>query len=469
MNVTTKPLFPLFRVLASILRAGYRPRIAIVEVNPALCVKSPYSTSFMNEFSTVSSEPLLMNHPKTTQEIGWNGKSRHFGANPSAFSMLAEAYGYEMVYCERCGVNCFLVLKSAMQPLMNGNVIPSLHTSFTTPYACHVKTMRHPFTVRDVVDVDEDKAKIAIRMNPTLLSKIMGANFTVQDLEDARYNCHSGANLRGFDWCFFLFAFPGACSAFPSPEMTTDVRVDTETSCDVAAKGIAAFHSGHFDIARAAFETVLGIGHTEERARAQLLRPCSSRRRAEDSCAQRAHMRYNLAVSLLRLGLWHEAKAAVSRARHWLEHDERIEALHRYLDLIVVDTDSDSLSVSSSEPIASTSEIASNIETKVDKIMKSILHTKSQFNTNGLPATGDDSSNGRNGPDFSGSESLAALLDFASMSYELPAEPESVIFVAGSGACDDHKAQFAQVSSDFRIHPDELRHMASEVAAVRFF
>ena len=104
-----------FWVLAELLAGGYRPRIVTVEVNPTLCVNRQKVT--MREFSRLNNLPLTVGHPNMTNmngpRYGFDG-SRYYGANPKAFQVLGRKFGYEMLYCERCSVNCFLVLRSEL-------------------------------------------------------------------------------------------------------------------------------------------------------------------------------------------------------------------------------------------------------------------------------------------------------------------------------------------------------------------
>ena len=78
-----------------------------------------------------------------------------------------------MVYCERCGVNCFLVLRSELRKgyspgnsagmnanngLQSYDGLASGSASFVTPYACHSREVRHPFV--DLKDVALDNGKL---------------------------------------------------------------------------------------------------------------------------------------------------------------------------------------------------------------------------------------------------------------------------------------------------------------------
>jgi len=101
-------------VLVRLLRDGlYRPRIIIVETNPTICMSNPKDRKGFNMCNSV---PLTVSHPALSPPGTMWDLTRYSGANPKAFATIAKMFGYEMVYCERCGVNCFLVLASELPP-----------------------------------------------------------------------------------------------------------------------------------------------------------------------------------------------------------------------------------------------------------------------------------------------------------------------------------------------------------------
>lgn len=120
-----------FWILAEILAKGqYRPRIIVVEVNPTLGVSN---TRMQWQFHEVNSYPLTVPHPFTVNQSVWD-RTRFSGANPSAMKLLGNHFDYEMVYCESCGVNCFLVHKSELDKIhsCSGNFPPP-----TVHYPCY--------------------------------------------------------------------------------------------------------------------------------------------------------------------------------------------------------------------------------------------------------------------------------------------------------------------------------------------
>mmetsp|Transcript_7896 Transcript_7896/g.11770 ORF Transcript_7896/g.11770 Transcript_7896/m.11770 type:complete len:460 (+) Transcript_7896:21-1400(+) len=101
-------------ILARILGAGgYRPRVIIAEVNPTLGVAGP---SLRYLFHEANALPLVVHHPASTNQTMWDF-TRYCGGNPKAFQKLGRRFGYEMVYCENCGVNCFLIDRTELQAI----------------------------------------------------------------------------------------------------------------------------------------------------------------------------------------------------------------------------------------------------------------------------------------------------------------------------------------------------------------
>ena len=120
-----------FWILAEILNKGrYRPRIIVVEVNPTLGARS-----LKHDFHESNSHPLSVPHPHTMNQTMWD-MTRYFGANPRAFQVLGGLFGYEMVYCETCGVNCFLVLRSELSDIPACTGALPLPLPFV-PYPCY--------------------------------------------------------------------------------------------------------------------------------------------------------------------------------------------------------------------------------------------------------------------------------------------------------------------------------------------
>lgn len=112
-------------ILAKILAIGYKPRIIVAEVNPTIGLRE---TELKPYFSEINFLPLTVTHPNNSMQSVWD-MTRYSGANPAAYHLLAQHAGYELVYCESCGVNCFLVLKSEMPKECQNAFFPVPHVS----------------------------------------------------------------------------------------------------------------------------------------------------------------------------------------------------------------------------------------------------------------------------------------------------------------------------------------------------
>eukprot|EP01060_Flectonema_neradi_P012574 TRINITY_DN19358_c0_g1_i1.p1 TRINITY_DN19358_c0_g1~~TRINITY_DN19358_c0_g1_i1.p1 ORF type:complete len:474 (+),score=94.08 TRINITY_DN19358_c0_g1_i1:105-1424(+) len=85
-----------FWILRSILDAGYRPRVIIVEVNA--------------KWATDVSLVIPPSDQVPGMAVGGRcGFTDWFGSSVAAYHKMAECYGYQMIYCDRSGVNCFMV------------------------------------------------------------------------------------------------------------------------------------------------------------------------------------------------------------------------------------------------------------------------------------------------------------------------------------------------------------------------
>ena len=176
-----------FWMLAELLAASdtYRPRIIVVEVNPTLCLNK--ERVMMREYARLNSLPLTVGHPNQTlvngPRYGFDG-SRYFGANPRAFQVLGRRFGYEMVYCERCAVNCFMVLKKALPAACGTLRFPFPHV----PYPCFASDARassqqtrdqhtwHGLYGGHTVDTQQ---RSVVRIDDALLKRLVHRNLTI--------------------------------------------------------------------------------------------------------------------------------------------------------------------------------------------------------------------------------------------------------------------------------------------------
>lgn len=150
-------------ILARLLGVGqYRPRVIIVEVNPTLGISSP---SLRYHFHEANSFPLVVPHPSSTTQRVWD-LSRFAGANPIAYQALGNAFGYDMVYCESCGVNCFLVLREELPSSCNTHDGISKFTALPkVPYPCYGSTSHN--YIGHIVDAQH---RLPLLITPELLA-----------------------------------------------------------------------------------------------------------------------------------------------------------------------------------------------------------------------------------------------------------------------------------------------------------
>ena len=236
-------------ILARLLgpQGGYRPRIIIVETNPSLCLNKAVT---MRDYSRINAVPMTVVHPTMTNQTTWD-LSRYAGANPAAFQRLGQAFGYEMVYCERCGVNCFMVLRSELPTECQHEYPMPL-----VPYPCFgtLRTAgKYPGHEYDPL------TRPTVRVTDTLLAKLAtsGEEVTAADLEDASVACD--ADVTTTSWLIELLreriraAEPAAtatAAAEPAPEPTplpplapneveVTISVRFEEQADAAAQAVA--------------------------------------------------------------------------------------------------------------------------------------------------------------------------------------------------------------------------------------
>lgn len=206
-------------ILARILgpMGGYRPRIILVETNPTLCLNKAIT---MRDFSRVNSVPLTVIHPNMTDQKTWD-LSRYAGANPAAFHQLGRVFGYEMVYCERCGVNCFLVLRTELPDECQQR--DDISIPFV-PYPCFGTARTggaYPGHEYDPL------ARPAVKITEELLSKITetpGPRFTIDDVQSATTGCDT--NVTPTSWLIDRInaATAAAIATAPAhPATATDV------------------------------------------------------------------------------------------------------------------------------------------------------------------------------------------------------------------------------------------------------
>ena len=219
-------------ILGRILGGSYRPRIIVVETNPTLCVNQAITA---RHYSRINSLPLTVVHPNMTEQRRWD-LSRYAGANPAAFQQLGQQFGYEMVYCERCGVNCFLVLRSEMPQECQSTDFPLP----LIPYPCF-GTLRtggaypgHEYDplIRDAVVVSKE-----------LLTQIVSPNvdtgLAMSDVQASMMSCEPNATISTTSWLIEMIqnALSGSGSTSSGTPDNTITPDTVEISFNVVREG----------------------------------------------------------------------------------------------------------------------------------------------------------------------------------------------------------------------------------------
>jgi hypothetical protein len=174
-------------ILARLLRDGqYRPRIMIVETNPTLCLNKAGHINH-RDYSRLNAEPLTVVHPNMTDQTVWD-LSRYSGGNPASFQQLGKEFGYEMVYCERCGVNCFLVLRSELPEVCQLDFgLPMI------PYPCFGTARTGGAYPGHEIDPLE---RSVVNIDKELLLKIKSGDYSIFDIQRSMLSCHSNHTRR---------------------------------------------------------------------------------------------------------------------------------------------------------------------------------------------------------------------------------------------------------------------------------
>lgn len=296
-------------IMSKILRDGtYKPRVIIVETNPTLCVNN-----FMTDYRKANSLPLVVTHPDLTNQTVWDS-TRYSGANPKAFQMTADRFGYRMVHCERCGVNCFLVRKDVLPQdcsEMFDDHLPMV------PYPCFgTVTPEGGTMIGHPLDPEE---RPAVMLDGDLLDVLTiprgrGAEDLFSGLHHVNpstmgYACGKGTSTSprgwGGDWCMRIFSGTGG-QDFGGKDRFDSASID--------------FYKGNIEAAFKGFSSLL-----QEEEQAQNLGPCVSSHSSESGCALRGKVSFNAAVSALNAAATEFREDPRSSGRYLALADQYIE------------------------------------------------------------------------------------------------------------------------------------------------
>lgn len=272
-------------IMSKILRDGkYKPRVIVVETNPTLCV-----SNFMTDYRKANSMPLVVIHPDLTNQTVWDS-TRYSGANPKAFQMTADRFGYDMVHCERCGVNCFLVRRDAMtqdcREIFKGHLPMVPYPCFATMTPEGGTMIGHPLDSeeRPAVMLDDDLLDVLTSSRVDGGEDLFAGAYHVNP-STMGYACGTGSSNSprgwGGDWCMRIYSSPhgwdfGGKDRFNAASM--------------------AFYKGDHEAAFNAFSSLL-----QDKERALNFGPCVSSHASEAGCALRAKTGFNAAVSALNM------------------------------------------------------------------------------------------------------------------------------------------------------------------------
>jgi hypothetical protein len=267
-------------LLMRLLRDGhFMPRVIIVEVNPTLGVfHNAQGEHFRERFNEANTVAQTMIHPHLTDLHTWD-LSRYHGANPAAFQKLGSVFGYDMVYCEQCGVNCILVRRDAFPLTCAASrpfPLPALH------YPCYGTARTGGAYAGHEVDL---LMRRPVRVTDSLLGLLVTSTYTLRDVVDNLYSPTEEYPLWGSDWCTVLMDNP-----FPREEEGQSIAISALNTH--FSNAIRLFRDEEFGAARGLFEE----------ARRGLVAAgglCTSRHWTDDACRAAAAVQYNLAISLL--------------------------------------------------------------------------------------------------------------------------------------------------------------------------
>ena len=320
-----------FWILSRLFQDGtYRPRIIIVETNPTLCVGS-----IISEYRQANSVPLTVTHPDLTTQTVWDG-TRYSGANPKAFQVLAERYGYDMVHCERCGVNCFLVRRDVFPEECTNDFSGTLpmipYPCFSTMTPSGGSMIGHPVDslLRPALRLDRNSNSNSKSYEGegegegsggSLLDTIVKHGNSFHGREhvseaEHRYACSDAYPYIGDTWWNTLASW----------EATKTAATDG-TYYKTFLHGQTAFHHGNYAMAVDKFASLLiNTENHKGNGGEAVFGKCFSHHTSEMSCVAISGCYYNLAISLVNLAAANNTITAAASTNVKKEKDLLLQA-----------------------------------------------------------------------------------------------------------------------------------------------
>jgi tetratricopeptide (TPR) repeat protein len=314
-----------FWVLARILRdGGYRPRIIVVETNPTICLNKKLTS---HAFAKVNSVPLTVVHPNMTEQNVWD-LSRYAGANPLAFRLLGEKFGYDMVYCERCGVNCFLVLRNELPEGCRGTSTASAFQPMS-PYPCFGTSRTGGAYPGHEYD---PHGRSAVRLGPEVMRDIVIGNLTLDTIEGSMQSCPSfdTAAVAVGDLCNIALPsnyYRDVAIIEAQRDMTPRSSFDSVNSLFMLVNDLML--SGAYESATMTLQRFLSReDRRQEDPGDASISNCISNHPSEYSCTVESAAFYNLGLSSLMLGRYADAMASFQRASDRNKREERYRVMN---------------------------------------------------------------------------------------------------------------------------------------------
>jgi hypothetical protein len=136
-----------FHITDRILRAGYRPRVVVLEFNRNFSAHEAYAV-LSGEIQEKNAQEYL----KRKLDMGWDGTC-YMGMSGKAAVRLMDYFGYQFITTDREGINIFFVLKSISGRIHN---LTLDHYGFSLKKKLHSECSDRTWVDIDKVDLSND-------------------------------------------------------------------------------------------------------------------------------------------------------------------------------------------------------------------------------------------------------------------------------------------------------------------------
>jgi hypothetical protein len=238
-----------------------------------------------------------------------------------------------MVYCERCGVNCFLVLKSELPNADNNdndNHISSHSYAINTPYPCFGTVKSGGKYAGHIIDTrGRESIKITKNLMRDLISISNNDSIQLNKIIESKYSCSSNSNEIGSDYCTFLYPAIGKCDFIIKISTDDSIHLYKEYNiCQYYNKGIELFNENKYIESNDIFETI-------SQYHVNIYNECYSFHSSELSCIQISRLYYNLAISLLNIQHYNEALDSLIKSNKYDNSNKRIKKIKDFVSFLL--------------------------------------------------------------------------------------------------------------------------------------